>query len=51
MIVADIVVMMSYAGFARYMNRFIKSDRLKYFNRFTGFVLVAIGLSIAFQMS
>ena len=50
LLMVDIVIMLGYATLASYAGKWIENDKVKYLNRFTGTVLILVGLSIGYQL-
>jgi homoserine/homoserine lactone efflux protein len=50
LLVVDIFIMLGYATLSSYIRKWIDNDKVKYLNRFTGTVLILVGLSIGYQL-
>jgi threonine/homoserine/homoserine lactone efflux protein len=48
--VVDIFIMLGYATLSSYIRKWVDNDKVKYLNRFTGTVLILVGLSIGYQL-
>ncbi|MDB2589800.1 LysE family transporter [Candidatus Thioglobus sp.] len=50
LLVVDIFIMLGYATLSNYIRKWVDNDKVKYLNRFTGAVLILVGLSIGYQL-
>jgi len=50
LLVVDIFIMLGYATLSSYIRKWVDNDKVKYLNRFTGTVLILVGLSIGYQL-
>ena len=50
LLVVDTFIMLVYATLSSYIRKWVDNDKVKYLNRFTGTVLILVGLSIGYQL-